>query len=273
MDDQNQPQPTNKPLVPPNPQPTVSPQPVVPQQTATDASPASVVAAEPIATQPVTSPEPVASPPQGAPPTEPPAQQPSVPMQEPRKKKKALKIILIVVGVVVALLIILVIIGSFIKPDLTLTEYKNTEFNYSIQRPVKWEEETKTSVGGKTTLFTDKIKGEKNLYRAYMEISATTQKYPTLVSNSDELFDQVQSSIKTELSGFAPTTTDNTDFKGNKARRLEGTYKSGSEVGRAIVLIVIESDGQAEAVLLATPEKSFDKYEKTFNEIIESFNP
>lgn len=273
MDDQNQPQPANKPLVPPDPPSAPTPQ--------AEAAPQPISQPEPVDTQPTPMP-----PPQSPPPTPEPVQSqqnttvtpatapaPQEQFQSPPKKKKALKILLIIVGVIVALFVLLAIIGTFLKPDLTLTEYKNTEFNYTIQRPVKWEEETKTSVGAKTTLFTDKVKGEKNLYRAYMEVSATTEKYPSLVSNSDELFDQMQSSIKTELSGFAPTNTDNTDFKGNKARRLEGTYKSGSEVGKAIVLIIIEPDGQAEALLLASPEKSFDTYEKTFNEIIESFNP
>lgn len=272
MDDQNQPQPVNKPLVPPDPQPTPSAQAEVPAQPMPQPEPIESQAPQvPPPQPPATAPEPVQ--PLQNPDVAPTASQPLQPPQDPPKKKKALKIVIIVVGVIVALFIILVIIGSFLKPNLTLTEYKNTEFNYSIQRPEKWEEETKTSVGAKTTLFTDKVKGEKNLYRAYMEVSATTEKYPTLVSNSDELFDQIQTGIKTELSGFAPTKTDNTDFKGNKARRLEGTYKSGSEVGKAIVLIIIEPDGQAEALLVASPEKSFDTYEKTFNEIIESFNP
>lgn len=280
MDDQNQPEPQNRPIMPPEPEAPV-PQPQAPQPADNQPIPPSPQPVDapmspaqspvqPSAVPPQFSPEPMAS--AAVPPEQQAPSQPLAP-QDPPKKKRALKIILIVVGVIVALFIILVIVGSFLKPNLTLTEYKNTEFNYSIQRPEKWKEDTKTSFGEKITIFGDPAK-DKNTYKAFMQINSGTRKIPVAsLSQTDELFDQVQSSLRLSLSGFAPTKTDNSEFKGNKARRLEGTYRSGSETGKAIVLIVIESDGQAELVMVASPEKSFDLYEETFNEIIESFVP
>ncbi len=269
MDDQNQPQPTSNPPVPPDLPSAPITQPVMLATSTAQTTPEQ--------TEPVDSQAPLVSPqqplqPQQNPSVPPPVQQAQTP-ETSKKKRKWPKIVLVIVVVIVSLFTILAVFGALMKPDLTLTEYKNSEFDYTILRPAKWSEDTKSSIGAKSTLFTDKIDKDKELYRAYMEISATAQKYPDSVSDADELFDQIQSSIKTELSGFAPTTTDNSDFKGNKARRLEGTYKSGSEVGKAIVLIILEPDGQAQALLLASPEKTFKTYEKAFNEIIESFNP
>lgn len=189
------------------------------------------------------------------------------------QKGKGLAIAGIIVSVFVAIfhaIITAIIIAAIVSSNsITLQTYNNTDVGYSVKYPQDWEISQQNVDGAKSVVFKDSYKDTGKIYgqEEVVYTSAPANGY------SGDALAEIAKAVKTDYPN-ASVAYESRDNK-NGLDTITQIYTYDGENGKLKVKrsIILNKDNSIYLVVTQTPEQNWDKYQDSFDEIHNTFQP
>ncbi|MBP7820891.1 DUF4190 domain-containing protein [Candidatus Saccharibacteria bacterium] len=190
-----------------------------------------------------------------------------------KQKGKGLAIAGIVISSIVALLhfilTIAIIVAVVSSNSITLATYRDNAVGYSIKYPEKWTITQQQVEGAKGVIIKDDYKDTGKVYGqvevAY--IAAPPNGY------SKDVITAIADSLKKSNPETTTVYESRQTKNGLDTLTLVTTYKGETEKVKAKTTILLKKDNSVYTISTQSPEANWDKYQDSFDEIHNTFQP
>ena len=189
------------------------------------------------------------------------------------QKGKGLAIAGIIVSVFVAIfhaIITAIIIAAIVSSNsITLQTYNNTDVGYSVKYPQDWEISQQNVDGAKSVVFKDSYKETGKVYgqEEVVYIAAPPNGY------SSDVLTAIADSLKKDNPNTNVVYQSRDTKNGLQTETLIVTYDGQNGKIKAKHTIILNKDNSVYTITTQTPEQNWDKYQDSFDEIHNTFQP
>ena len=189
------------------------------------------------------------------------------------QKGKGLAIAGIIVSVFVAIfhaIITAIIIAAIVSSNsITLQTYNNTDVGYSVKYPQDWEISQQNVDGAKSVVFKDSYKETGKVYgqEEVVYIAAPPNGY------SSDVLTAIADSLKKDNPNTNVVYQSRDTKNGLQTETLIVTYDGQNGKIKAKHTIILNTDNSVYTITTQTPEQNWDKYQDSFDEIHNTFQP
>ncbi len=189
------------------------------------------------------------------------------------QKGKGLAIAGIIVSVFVAIfhaIITAIIIAAIVSSNnITLQTYNDTGVGYSVKYPENWTTSPQQVDGTKGVIFKDEYKETGKVYgqEEVVYIAAPPNGY------SSDVITAISDALKKDNPNTSVVYESRDTKNGLQTETLIVTYDGESGKVKAKHTIILNKDNSVYTVTTQTPEQNWDKYQDSFDEIHNTFQP
>ena len=189
-----------------------------------------------------------------------------------KQRGKGLAISGIVVSVLVALaqlLTLVIIIAAVNSNSVTLTSYRDSSVGYTVKYPEGWTISPQNVEGAKGVMIKKDYKntGKSN---GQVEVGYFA---PPANGYSKDILDAIASGIKQSNQGTTVIYENRTTTNGLDTLTLVTTYNGETGKVKAKTTVIKKADNSVFVVATQAPQENWGKYQDSFDEIHNTFNP
>ncbi len=189
-----------------------------------------------------------------------------------KERGKGLAIAGIVVSILIALaqlITLFIIIVAVNSNSVSLTTYRDSSVGYSVKYPEGWTVTPQNVEGAKGVMIKKEYKGTGKS-NGQVEVGYFA---PPANGYSKDVLDAISAGIKKDNQGTTVVYENRTTINGLDSLTLVTTYNGENGKIKAKSTIFKKADNSVFIVSTQAPEKNWSKYQDSFDEIHNTFNP